>query len=349
MPDVLVDTGSSGLLLRRSALQGLKGLEPADSGEYGFRNRYVSAPEYGALTPAWIGFGQLYTQVPIGIGLLGSDGEQPDAGGGANEADGEAGLLKHFNGILGIAPRPTGCSTGADCTCAKATEVAQYYRRVPGSDGPVWQGPQAPPAYELSNPVAALPSGYEDGFVLRIDTPDHAALQAGVESGTLLLGFERWREPLFGQQAPRIPLFSSSWWFAATNGEPGQPPDLLTLPDSGSAAILAPARYKPASADTSAAPARQLPLFFDMPGAESAAPYGPFTVELAEAGSAAIEGRPLHTLATRFHDGDLLMSLGMPFFYGRTIAFRLPEDPRAVSDRAPEPGCLMIAPGPQGA
>ena len=348
VPNVLVDTGSSGLLLRRSALQGLDGLKPAGEYEYAFRNRYVSAPEYGALTPAWIGLGQLYTQAPIGIGLLGGDGDQPSAVGSADDADGVAGVLKHFNGILGIAPQPTDCPTGADCTCAKATEVARYYRRVPGSDGPGWEGPQAAPAYELSNPVAALPSGYEDGFVLRIDAPDSAALQAGVASGTLLLGFERWREPLFGEQAPRIPLFSSSWWFMATHGEPGQPPDLLTLPDSGSAATLAPARYKPASTDTNAAPARQLPLFFDVHGAGPAAPYGPFTVELAEAGSAAIEGRPLSTLATRFHDGDLLMSLGMPFFYGRTIAFRLPEDPRAVSDRAPEPGCLMIAPAPQG-
>ena len=103
VPDVLVDTGSTGLLLRRSALQGLEGLEPAEAGEYAFRNRYVSAPEYAALIPAWIGLGQLYTQAPIGIGLLGSEGEQPSAGG---SAEGVAGILKHYNGILGIAPQP---------------------------------------------------------------------------------------------------------------------------------------------------------------------------------------------------------------------------------------------------
>ena len=352
VPDVLVDTGSTGLLLRRSALTGLAGLKPAGEYDHAFRHRYVYAPAFGALTQAWIGLGTLYTPAPIGIGLFGADDEPASPGsssGGGGEVEGLAMLLQPFNGVLGIAPQPSSCSACPDCACPPAAEVAQYFRRMPAGGGDAWQPSPVPSGYELSNPVAALPADFNDGFVLRIELPDSAALQAGVTSGTLFLGVERWRDPLFGQEAPRIPLHNPSWWFAASSSEPGQPPTLLVLPDSGSATVLAPERYKASPEDANPAPLRQLPLFFGIPGAAPGEAYGPFRVDIAEVDCPASEGRPLHTLATRFHDGEHLMALGMLFFYGRTIAFRLPEEPGAVSGRDPDGGYLMIAPAPQGA
>ena len=351
VPDVLVDTGSTGLLLRRSALTGLAGLKPAGEYDHAFRHRYVYAPAFGALTQAWIGLGTLYTPAPIGIGLFGADDEPASPGsssGGGGEVEGLAMLLQPFNGVLGIAPQPSSCSACPDCACPPAAEVAQYFRRMPAGGGDAWQPSPVPSGYELSNPVAALPADFNDGFVLRIELPDSAALQAGVTSGTLFLGVERWRDKLFGERAPRVPLVNASWLRAAIMREPGKLVQACIGLDTGCCEIYAPKAYEPLPAHAGPGPIWQLPMFCVGSVDKREFRYGPFMIDVADGESAAIEVCQLHRLAASFSDDDLFL-LGMPFFYGRTIAFGLAEDPRAVSGRDPDGGYLMIAPAPPGA
>ena len=350
VPDVLLDTGSTGLLLRRSALKGLDGLKPDDEYPYAHCSRFSMTAAFGAVTRAWVGLGERYTAAPIAVGLLDGHGGGPPAGCrpyADYNPDNFTSLPAGINGILGVGPSPRDCSIHPGGLCPTADDEAMYYRRVPDAEGLRWQGVRVPPEYELSNPVAALPAGFNDGIVVRIDAPDSTALQAGVGSGTLLLGVERWRDRLFGQQTPRVPLVRATWPLAAIIRKPGELDRTCIQLDTGCSGISSPTSYKSMPAHADPGSVRQLPMFCVVPGANPTFNYGPFMIDVADCESPAIDACQLHRLATSFDDDDLLL-LGMPFFYGRTIAFGLAEDPRAVSGRDPDGGCLMIAPGPQG-
>ncbi|OIQ89059.1 hypothetical protein GALL_290500 [mine drainage metagenome] len=352
VPDVLVDTGSSGVLLRRSALKELDGLKPDHAYPYAHCSRFGASAPFGVVMRAWVGLGERYTVAPIAVGLVGGDGMGPPAGcrpyGDYNpDPDKFTSLLPGINGILGVGPSPRDCSIYPGGLCPTADDKASYYRRVPGEEGPRWVGAQVLPEFELSNPVAALPADFNDGVVLRIDAPDSAALQAGVASGTLFLGVERWRDKLFGERAPRVPLVNASWLRAAIMREPGKLVQACIGLDTGCCEIYAPKAYEPLPAHAGPGPIWQLPMFCVGSVDKREFRYGPFMIDVADGESAAIEVCQLHRLAASFSDDDLFL-LGMPFFYGRTIAFGLAEDPRAVSGRDPDGGYLMIAPGPQG-
>jgi hypothetical protein len=351
VPNVLLDTGSTGLLLRRSALRALDGLTPPGKYEYAYCARFANAVVWGAVERAWVGLGDRHTDAPIAIALFDWQLEGPPVGcrprAGAGSIDA---VPEGINGILGVAPLRNTCSKYADGVCPTSDDLAPYFERRPTNDDPFgfgeWAGVQPPPAFELSNPVASLPSKSNDGVVLRMDPIDATALKSGVASGTLFLGVERWTDKLFERTPDRIPLRAAPPLDAAI-----AMPDLALTRvrawlDTGSADIVAPAQYDPQPQSASAVPSLQLPVFFaccgdDKPKKRS----GPYFVDVAKTGSAAIDGRPPHAQATSFEGKDVLL-LGMPFFYGRTIAFVLPEDPLSVSDRTPEPGYLLISGGP---
>ena len=354
VPDVLLDTGSTGLLLRRSALKELDGLKPDDAYPYAHCSRFSARTPFGAVIQAWVGLGERYTVAPIAIALVGGEGTAPPAGcrphGDPNpDHDKLTSLPEGINGILGVSSSPRDCSTYTDGLCPTADDKASYYRRVPhhGEDLQ-WKGTRVPLEYELSNPVAALPADFNDGFALRIDAPDSAALQAGVASGTLFLGVERWRDKLFGEHAPRLSLFNATWLSAAIMREPGKSVQAWIGLDTGCVEICAPTSCNPWSAQAHPGTVSQLPMFYIGFDAKSAFKYGPFMIDVADDRSTAIDVCQTHRLATSFADDEPFL-LGMPFFYGRTIAFGLAEDPRALSGRDPDHGYLMIAPGPPGA
>ena len=353
VPNVLLDTGSTGLLLRRSALKALDGLTPPDQYKYAYCARFENAVIWGAVEQAWIGLGDRHTDAPIAIALFDwelSDpppGCRPHGGSGAGAIDI---VPEGVNGILGVAPLRNTCSKYADGVCPTSDDLAPYFERAATNDDPFafseWTGVQPPPAFELSNPVAALPSKSNDGVVLRMDPIDAAALKSGVASGTLFLGVERWSDELFERAPDRIPLRTAPRLSAAI-GMPGVPATpVRAWLDTGSANIVAPAQCDPQRQSASAVPSLQLPVFFagHNDGIKRKI-SGPYFVDVAKTGSAAIDARPPHALATSFEGKDVLL-LGMPFFYGRTIAFVLPEDPLSVSDRTPETGYLLISGGP---
>ena len=119
VPDVLLDTGSSGMLLRRSALKELDGLKPDDAYPYAHCSRFSESTPFGVVIQAWVGLGERYTVAPIAIGLVGGDGMAPPAGcrphGDPNpdhdhdhDHDNLTGLPAGINGILGVGHKPSG-------------------------------------------------------------------------------------------------------------------------------------------------------------------------------------------------------------------------------------------------
>ncbi len=351
--NVLLDTGSSGLQLRADALTadlaeklGVSAEDPKP-GDIHYCGRFPGHVMWGQAASAWVGLGDVYTTGPIGIAVLKPSKYDPPNGCHPSENLARFGvnlLPAGVNGILGVAPLPNVCSKFPNGDCPTDADSAPYFQKEPVEGSFDWVGwkPVVPPtALELANPVSAFPVGANDGVVLQMSALSPAELKAGRAMGTLYLGVEAWSAELFPPSARKILLTGST--LAVTGGintlNAGPAKDVQTLFDSGSPDIGAPRAILTLA--QGAAPASWY-LWLTAKNAEGQREFhGSYRMRFVDASNIVGSSPESANVRTKFESGGNLL-LGMPFFYGRTIAFGIADDPRKVVDGKPSAGFLMI-------
>ncbi len=188
VPDVLVDTGSSGLRLFRPALQGLDldAVTVLDKRPMALWERFGSGDLWGKLHWARVRIGGVETTetMPINVFDRSSPGEQLPAGYGGrdlrDEADGIAG-----NGILGISPQRY--SRGRYFAFAGAHGTPSKFD---------WDRVKVKKSLQLANPIGHFPEPYNNGNVINLPEVDASSGQKTVQ-GWLGLGIGQPTEMLF--------------------------------------------------------------------------------------------------------------------------------------------------------
>lgn len=179
IPNILLDTGSTGLRVVNSVATAVLGGLPTVSTRSGNLNeclQFVSGYTWGSVRTADVKIGQL-TASGIPIQIVGDMGASSVPTSCANRGVpvntvGDLGA----NGILGIGP------AGYDCgaTCVTSTNINRYYACSTGNAS--CQLTTVPLAQQVTNPVAHFPSN-NDGFVVQMNQP-----VAGLAVGTLSFG-----------------------------------------------------------------------------------------------------------------------------------------------------------------
>ena len=354
VPNVLLDTGSTGLVLSAVALPRGAFLPPAPHAkglprrDIHYCGRFRSDVVWGHAISAWVGLGDLYTTRPIGIALLRPlpddrpSGCRPPWATGDNYSVND--LPAGINGILGVAPSPNTCSLFRDGLCPTSDDHAPFYEREHGRkrrDKGGWKPVVPPPELELVNPVAAFPVGANDGVVLHMGALGPAEHKAARATGTLHLGVEAWSGELFPRPTQRIDLKNPMRLLPATIDHPKRASSCQAAawPDSGTSYIMAPKAF---SVSVPAKGPASWSLWLDSnTAADAVVRHGPYDLRFVGPGGGSGTGARRAAVETVYKSGNVLL-LGMPFFYGRSIAFGIAEDPRQVLDRTPAPGFLMI-------
>ena len=189
VPDVLVDTGSPGLRLFRSALVGLE-LDAVTARGHPVANwgRFASGALWGTLHWAEVRIGGVATTAAIPIELFDEPGPGESLPSGYGSADARSKLrMTVGNGILGISPQ--------------RFAEAGYYLNV-GSHGvrskSDWEPVKIHDALKLANPIGHFPAPYDTGSVIRLPEVDRAGGQSTAQ-GWLGFGLGRPTAALFPQ------------------------------------------------------------------------------------------------------------------------------------------------------
>ena len=189
VPDVLVDTGSPGLRLFRSALAGLElDAVTARGHPVGNWGRFTSGALWGTLHWAEVRIGGVATAAAIPIELFDNPGPDESLPSGYGSADARSKLrMTVGNGILRISPQ-------------SFAEVG-YYVNV-GSHGvrskSDWEPVKIHDALKLANPIGHFPAPYDTGSVIRLPEVDWAGGQSTAQ-GWLGFGLGRPTAALFPQ------------------------------------------------------------------------------------------------------------------------------------------------------
>ncbi len=309
VPQVLVDTGSYGLRLFSSAIGGLS-LTPMQStanstkGEpIGECASFVSSALWGAVRMASVSIGSNTTTGQIPVQVVGDTTFAPSttalAGGGTvcPNASPSAGAQQFgANGVLGVGLFANdgqayyACS-GSTCTATK-------------------------PPSQVLNPVAALPSD-NNGVVLTL--PAVSSVQNSV-SGTLTFGVDTQTDNALGGYTI-LPADSLGYITVTLNAssypksyiDSGSNANFLVLPGSVPVEVNPPPPpgfYAPPS-----------PLTYTVSLSAGTASYGA-TVTVAKPSSEPIGVAVFPYLASP-SSSTLTQDLGLPFFYGRSIAYAI--------------------------
>ena len=206
VPDVVVDTASVGLRVNRAALGDLRLPEVTDL-ETGTPlracGRLPQGTIWGDVVEARVGIGALSTRWAIPIQTYtvqtgrGRRFDAPVDCGDRDEDLAQSGVLAG-NGVLGIGPQRNDCQftvqPGVDESpewerlvgaCPLTPTDARYFVATPYGR---WVPVEPPPSQRLPNPVVAFPVGHDDGVVLRLAAvPDKGSPSA---RGQLGLGFD---------------------------------------------------------------------------------------------------------------------------------------------------------------
>ncbi len=139
VPNVLLDTGSTGLLLSAVALPRGMFLPPAPHGkgpprrDIHYCGRFPFGVMWGHPISAWVGLGDVHTTRPIGIALLRPlpDDRPPGCRPPWTKGDDYSvnALPAGINGILGVAPAPNTCSLFRNGLCLTTDDQASFYER----------------------------------------------------------------------------------------------------------------------------------------------------------------------------------------------------------------------------
>ena len=182
IPDVLVDTGSAGLRLFASALNTIPPSSlpaiPSGSGTLAACAQFASGYMWGSMRLATVQIGGMTTASAIPVQLMG-DASLPAApsactsGGGVDFSSSFAGVA---NGILGISHLKYDC--GAACAPRAPTGIGIYF----ACSGSACTTTTAATSQQGINPIAAFASGYNNGSILAlpgVPLPNGAASATG--------------------------------------------------------------------------------------------------------------------------------------------------------------------------
>ncbi|OIQ79524.1 hypothetical protein GALL_387300 [mine drainage metagenome] len=343
VPNVIVDTGSTGLRLYRGALDGLE-LEavttPDDrplSDWSKFGERYL----WGAIHRAHVRIGQVTTTqaIPIEIYDRPTPFERlPDA---YMQGDSREWIIRTGNGILGISTSPR--EAGSYCVERAAGGV---------QSAPQWEWVLVDEGRQLANPIAYFPEPYNNGSVIQLPAVDARAVGAKVQ-GWLGLGLGTPTDALF---APGVRVLWSELdkdgYFPLTIGERR----LDVMLDSGTNLLALDLDHldipcRGAGDDRYDAPiATPIELTAKCGGRqfrlEQPLYVGPADATLC--GNLGYAVLPTMALASRWTNGR--NTLGIPFFYGRTVAtgLRGTVNPFAQAPRVIGEGFAVPSKSPNG-
>ena len=201
VPRVLLDTGSTGLMLKKAVWSGLpmplhRLHSPA--GPWGLCARFDGLAVWSWIAWAQVEIAGLRTLEAIPLGLMDDAAQAPPA---CRATDGSGSLPGDVNGILGVGAPRRFCLNyaGGQCPLGRLTSV---YYTLHSSDGH-WEAAQPPSSVDLPNPVAHFPPGYNDGIVLRMPALEHAQVSGGALHGELHFGVASSRHALFPPSALR--------------------------------------------------------------------------------------------------------------------------------------------------
>ncbi len=357
VPRVLLDTGSTGLLLRQSAWSQLH--QPlhrlySSRGPWGQCARFDKVAGWSWVAWGVVGFGGLRTVEPIPVGLMVNDGPMPpDCDLGLPDA----GLPADINGILGVAPARTFCGGFPGGLCPVGWRASAYYTH--DEHRGTWHAVQPPGGVDLANPVAHFPPGYDDGIVLRMPSlADRIPASADALHGELHLGVAASHAELFGSRAHCECGTTLDTQIPGAIHLGALRLDGPIAIDSGAAANLLPHALSCFGKDCPGTPCQGLDdavitvgfgdlahvLLPDGDVAKVAIERPPwFRLGVSNLDGVA-PGWAAHDAITGFRDGTLPV-LGMPFFYGRTIGFGIAGTQAPSGDVYPD-GYVLIADTP---
>ncbi len=314
VPNVMVDTGTTGLRLFRGAVADLD-LEPVKDRSGNPITNWGSASYselWGPLHRAKVRLGKVTTETAIPVQLfdLPKDGEALPQG--YARVDNRKATSFRFNGVLGIGPQrhhAAGYLVGVSDS---------WYSRAPSR----WVAQKVDRSQQLANPIAHFPAPYNNGSVITLPEVDLNSGAARVR-GWLGLGIGEPTDGLFASgQRVLSHEFNDKLRFPAMLGERQVE---LTARTSASGLLLDLAHLGiPKHASDAGVYDAKVPTTIKL-----AVPHGGAYVSLA---------RPLYVGSTVDHvaahprHGALPMIvaepvrsdgpqvLGLPFYYGRTVA-----------------------------
>ncbi|UYL08406.1 DUF3443 domain-containing protein [Bdellovibrio sp. SKB1291214] len=184
--NILVDTGSYGLKIFKSLIS--VPLTQVDMGNgYGLASctGYLDGSgHWGQVVKADVKLGNLSTATnnPSGISIVTLDSKYSNASGCSSSPDkdpSEAG----FNGIIGVGSFVEDCSVGyAGANGCTLTATRKYWKCTAVSCSMT----TVAAADQIANPVAKMPTGYDNGLVLKL--PSVSSTGAGAAYGYMILG-----------------------------------------------------------------------------------------------------------------------------------------------------------------
>lgn len=319
IPDVLVDTGSTGLRLFSSALQytSSTALPPISSGggTLAACAQFASGYMWGSMRQALVQIGGETTTSAIPIQLMG-DTTLPavpnacTAHGGVDFSSSFAGIA---NGILGISNFVHDCGSA----CASAAGNGQYFT----CSGSSCTGATAALAEQGINPIAAFVSDNNGSILVLPGVPLPGG--AASASGSLIFGINTQANNTLSASVPLYPLDTSGNLSMTLNGAAQS-----GFVDSGSNGYYLALSGVPTCSSPATGfycPAQAFSLSVGLQQADKS--YGP--VQNMVIGNALsmfqTQNTALPALGGTAAIGGYI-DLGLPFFYGRSIATGL-EDP----------------------
>ena len=336
VPDVLVDTGSVGLRLLRGALDGLELAPVTDPRGRPLSNwsSFGSGDLWGTMHLAQVRLGEVSTTRAIPIEVYDLPGRREKLPDGYADVDTRPEIARMGNGILGISPHRH---------FPKGYYVKGAKTQMPGASR--WLAVQVDATRQLTNPIARFPSPYDNGSVISLPEVDWTAGATRVQ-GWLGLGIGAATEALFPHGARIVSHdLDDNGQFAAAIGARRFP----VLVDSGTNALSLDLSHLGVSRHARYA------SYYDA--------VAPTPIELAvRSGDDEVKlARPLYVgptvkylkahsthgalpMVVGWDDGQRSLSvLGLPFFYGRTVATGLrgtvnpfPQGAPAAATAAPD-------------
>ncbi len=310
IPNVLVDTGSAGLRLFANKVSGvsLPMVAGATSGStLGSCGQFASGYLWGSVRLATVHIGSIATTAAIPVTLINDPQQAPVPTGCSGQGPDFSTLLSGTtNGILGISNFPQDCGAA----CVRSAGSGFYFSCAAGSCAAT----TVPLGSQVANPVASFPAGVNNGTVLTLPAVA-SVLGAPSASGTLAFGVNTQADNALPAGAQTFALDSKGNFGVALAGGSG-----AGFIDSGSNGYFL---------------ALNLPLC-------SNGFYCPTTTtnEALQFASGNVTGSgsiQIGNATSMFSTGNAALpaiggteaiagqiDLGLPFFYGRSIATGLP-------------------------